>query len=61
MRGTLSPTGSGPWSSAIDLIAAGAIVSKYIGETEKNMKWVFVDADALDLMLSFDEANAFFI
>ena len=36
------------------------VVSKYIGETEKNLRAVFDAADARDLVLLFDEADAIF-
>ena len=36
------------------------VVSKYIGETEKNLREVFVAAEARDLVLFFDEADAIF-
>ncbi|HEU5268933.1 MAG TPA: ATP-binding protein [Jatrophihabitans sp.] len=37
-----------------------AIVDKYIGETEKNLERVFVSAEALNVVLFFDEADALF-
>jgi len=37
-----------------------AIVSKFIGETEKNLEQVFVDADRAGSVLLFDEADALF-
>lgn len=37
-----------------------AIVSKYIGETEKNLSRVFDGAEAADAILFFDEADALF-
>ncbi len=36
------------------------VVNKYIGETEKNLKRVFDAADAADMILFFDEADALF-
>jgi SpoVK/Ycf46/Vps4 family AAA+-type ATPase len=36
------------------------IVSKYIGETEKNLRQVFDEADACHAILFFDEADALF-
>ncbi len=36
------------------------VVNKYIGETEKNLKRVFDAADASDMILFFDEADALF-
>ena len=37
-----------------------AVVDKYIGETEKNLEWVFQAAEALNVVLFFDEADALF-
>jgi hypothetical protein len=37
-----------------------AVVSKYIGETEKNLQRVFDSADRADCILFFDEADALF-
>jgi len=36
------------------------IVSKYIGETEKNLQQIFKQAEAADAILFFDEADALF-
>lgn len=36
------------------------VVSKYFGETEKNLDKLFARADALDIILFFDEADALF-
>ena len=36
------------------------VVSKYIGETEKNLNRIFKDAEKLDAILFFDEADALF-
>jgi SpoVK/Ycf46/Vps4 family AAA+-type ATPase len=36
------------------------IVDKYIGETEKNLERVFVEAESLNAVLFFDEADALF-
>jgi len=41
-------------------IALSAVVSKYIGETEKNLERVFTRAERLDCILFFDEADALF-
>lgn len=35
-----------------------AIVSKYVGETEKNLARVFAEAEGADAILQFDEADA---
>lgn len=47
---------------AIDLfqVDLSAVVDKYIGETEKNLERVFQAAEALDVVLFFDEADALF-
>lgn len=37
-----------------------AVVSKYIGETEKNLARVFARAEGKDWLLFFDEADALF-
>ena len=37
-----------------------AVVSKYIGETEKNLERLFSDAEANGALLFFDEADALF-
>ena len=37
-----------------------AVVSKYIGETEKNLDRIFAAADAAGSILFFDEADALF-
>ena len=37
-----------------------SIVDKYIGETEKNLEKVFVEAESRDVVLFFDEADALF-
>jgi SpoVK/Ycf46/Vps4 family AAA+-type ATPase len=36
------------------------VVSKYIGETEKNLNQIFSRAENMDLILFFDEADALF-
>ena len=36
------------------------VVSKYIGETEKNLRHLFERAQSLDAILTFDEADALF-
>lgn len=38
----------------------GAVVGKYIGETEKNLDRLFAAAEAANLILLFDEADALF-
>jgi SpoVK/Ycf46/Vps4 family AAA+-type ATPase len=49
-------------SLGLDLykIDLSAVVSKYIGETEKNLERIFGAAAAGDLVLFFDEADALF-
>ena len=41
-------------------IDLAGIVSKYIGETEKNLKRIFDAADISDMVLFFDEADSLF-
>jgi SpoVK/Ycf46/Vps4 family AAA+-type ATPase len=41
-------------------IDLGAIVSKFIGETEKNLNTIFNSAEASSAILFFDEADALF-
>ncbi len=41
-------------------IDLSAVVSKYIGETEKNLKRLFDAAEVSDVILLFDEADALF-
>ena len=41
-------------------IDLGRVVSKYIGETEKNLDAVFKDAERAGAQLFFDEADALF-
>ncbi len=41
-------------------IDLAAVVSKYIGETEKNLSRIFAEAEAADAILFFDEADALF-
>jgi hypothetical protein len=47
---------------SIDLfqVELSAVVDKYIGETEKNLEKVFEAAEAMDVVLFFDEADALF-
>lgn len=41
-------------------IDLGALVSKWVGETEKNISRVFAEAESANCMLFFDEADALF-
>ena len=41
-------------------IDLSAVVSKYIGETEKNLSRIFDEAESKDWILFFDEADALF-
>jgi AAA+ superfamily predicted ATPase len=41
-------------------VECSAVVSKYIGETEKNLERIFQAADDCDAVLFFDEADALF-
>ena len=64
------PTGTGKKLAAFQLanetgievyrIDLSKIVSKYIGETEKNLDKLFSCAEAADVILYFDEADALF-
>ncbi|HEX2084705.1 MAG TPA: ATP-binding protein [Solirubrobacteraceae bacterium] len=47
---------------ALDLykVDLSGVVSKYVGETEKNLARVFDEAEAADAILFFDEADALF-
>lgn len=45
---------------SVTLIDLAGVVSKYIGETEKNLNKVFESADAADTVLFFDEADSLF-
>jgi hypothetical protein len=64
------PSGTGK-TTAADIIARelgldlytvdlAAVVSKYIGETEKNLERIFTAAENTDAILFFDEADALF-
>jgi SpoVK/Ycf46/Vps4 family AAA+-type ATPase len=47
---------------ALDLyrVDLSQVVSKYIGETEKNLRWIFDAAETGGVVLLFDEADALF-
>ena len=47
---------------ALDLhqVDLAGVVSKYIGETEKNLERVFATAESMNALLFFDEADALF-
>ncbi len=64
------PSGTGK-TMAADIIAGelgldlykidlSAIVSKYIGETEKNLSQIFIEAETSNAILLFDEADALY-
>lgn len=64
------PSGTGK-TMAAEILAGGqgfdlykvdlsALVSKYIGETEKNLSQIFADAESAHAILFFDEADALF-
>jgi SpoVK/Ycf46/Vps4 family AAA+-type ATPase len=64
------PSGTGK-TSAVEFLARklqvtlyridlGAVVSKYIGETEKNLRRLFDEAEDSSAILFFDEADALF-
>ncbi|KOV70693.1 ATPase AAA [Streptomyces sp. AS58] len=42
------------------IVDLSAVVDKYVGETEKNLEKIFVEADRTDAVLLFDEADAVF-
>jgi ATP-dependent 26S proteasome regulatory subunit len=46
--------------SDLYVVDLAAVVSKYVGETEKNLDQVFRDAEQANAMLFFDEADALF-
>ena len=66
----LGPSGTGKTLAAevianslgLDLLRVdlAAVVSKYIGETEKNLERIFRSAEGADAVLFFDEADALF-
>lgn len=47
---------------ALDLLEVdlSSVVDKYVGETEKNLEQVFREAEAMNVVLFFDEADALF-
>jgi SpoVK/Ycf46/Vps4 family AAA+-type ATPase len=49
-------------SLGMDLISVelSSVVDKYIGETEKNLEKVFTEAESLNAILFFDEADSLF-
>lgn len=60
-----SNSSTGRWLAArqskdLYLINLSAVVSKYIGETEKNLALLFDKAEAMNCILLFDEADALF-
>jgi ATPase family associated with various cellular activities (AAA) len=42
------------------MIQLSSVIDKYVGETEKNLERVFTEADRVDAVLLFDEADAVF-
>jgi hypothetical protein len=42
------------------VVELSAIVDKYVGETEKNLQRLFAEADRVDAVLLFDEADSIF-
>ncbi|MFG3285898.1 AAA family ATPase [Streptomyces sp. NPDC048111] len=42
------------------VVDLSSVVDKYVGETEKNLEKIFVEADRTDSVLLFDEADAVF-
>ncbi len=51
---------AGDLGKALYKIDISAMVSKYIGETEKNLARVFAEAESSNALLFFDEADALF-
>ena len=47
-------------SKEVYRVDLSGLVSKYIGETEKNLATVFDKAEIMDIVLFFDEADALF-
>ena len=51
-------------AGALDLdlfqVDLSTVISKYIGETEKNLRRIFDDAEESSAVLLFDEADALF-
>ncbi len=49
-------------TAGLDLMQVdlSGVIDKYIGETEKNLERVFVQAESLNVVLFFDEADALF-
>ncbi|MGW6413160.1 ATP-binding protein [Streptomyces vinaceus] len=42
------------------IVSLSSVISKYIGETEKNLERIFTAADSLDAVILFDEADSMF-
>jgi SpoVK/Ycf46/Vps4 family AAA+-type ATPase len=53
-------TTAGALATVVLRVDLSALVSKYIGETEKNLSRVFDAAERAGAILLFDEANALF-
>src|SRR5699024_978162 len=49
-------------TAGLDLMQVdlSGVIDKYIGETEKNLERIFADAENLNVVLFFDEADALF-
>lgn len=52
--------GGSPHSKDLFMVNLSSIVSKYIGETEKNLELLFNKAESKNMVLFFDEADALF-
>jgi SpoVK/Ycf46/Vps4 family AAA+-type ATPase len=52
--------GDRSWRRDLFPVDLSAVVSKYIGETEKNLAGVFASAEATDAILVVDAADALF-
>ncbi len=58
---TMAAVAIGRWSEhPVFHVDLGAVVSQYIGETEKNLERIFAAADEERAILFFDEADALF-
>jgi SpoVK/Ycf46/Vps4 family AAA+-type ATPase len=51
---------AGEWGLELYKIDLATVVSKYIGETEKNLARIFTEAESSNAILFFDEADALF-
>ncbi|NWJ40261.1 MAG: AAA family ATPase [Geothrix sp.] len=59
-RSTAAKAIAGALQRDLFRVDLSAVVSKYIGETEKNLRQLFAAAEASEAVLFFDEADALF-